>query len=167
MEPPITCQVDLCDELLACLADEEVALEGLLFKLREQHLVLASGEHRWLERTTAEVIAALDLLDAAGHRREAPAAALNVALGLPGDSKLGVVADTVSDEATCQRIIQRRQSLRNVLDQVRRTSRQNKELLASNLAATGDALSVLGMTPTYDATGRSLPRLSRMLDTRA
>ncbi len=170
MEHSALTKSDPYEELLARLSEEEVALDGLLFKLREQHLVLASGEHRWLERTTAELGQALDALTVAGQRRETAALAVSTALGLPEDSTLGLVADRVADEATCQKIIQRRQSLRNVLDQVRRTSRQNKDLLANNLAATGDALALLGMTPTYDAAGtvgKSLPRLSRMLDTRA
>ena len=158
------------DTLLACLAEEESALDSLLFKLKEQYLVLSSGEHRWLDRTTAEVNTALERLTTTGQRREKAAAVANTTLGLSPNATLEELSDRIVDEAAGQRLHIRRQSLRNLLDQVRRTSRHNRELLANNLAATGDALAVLGMAPTYDAAGakgRPTSRLSRVLDTRA
>jgi hypothetical protein len=158
-----------CEALLARLAEEEEALEHLLFKLREQHMVLSSGEHRWLGPSTREVEAAVRQLTAAGERREAVARTVHAAHGLPPGASLAGLAERVSDELTCQLLHQRQRSLRNVLDQVRRGSRQNRELLAHGLAATNDALALLGSVPTYDSAGgvdRSAGRPVRTFDTR-
>jgi len=157
-----------CRDLLACLAEEQDALERLLFKLREQHLVLTSGEHRWLEPCTAEVEAAVRGLTEVGRRREAVAAQVHAAHGLHSGSTLANLADRVADELVCQQLHQRQRSLRDALDQVRRASRQNRQLLAVGLAATNDALAVLGAVPTYDAGGASshaMPR-TRSFDAR-
>ena len=140
-------------ELLAVLADEQGALEHLLFKLREQNMVLSSGEHRWLSQSTAEVESAVHVLTATGRRREDVAARVHRAHGLAADSKITSLASRLGDELTCQQLLQRQRTLRDVLDQVRRCSRQNRELLAQGLAATNDALALLGSVPTYDSFG--------------
>ncbi len=158
-----------CEELLAGLAEEQKALEHLLFKLREQNLVLSSGEHRWLAACTAEVESAVAALTAAGERRQAVAAAVHAAHGLAPGASLRSLAERVSDELTCQQLHQRQRSLRDVLDQVRRSSRQNREMLAHGLAATNDALALLGTVPTYDSVGAvdsSAGRPVRTFDTR-
>ncbi len=151
-----------CDSLLACLAEEQDALGRLLFKLREQQLILTSGEHRWLEPCTAEVEAAVEQLTEVGRRREQIAAGVHAAHGLPAGTTLSALADRVADELACQQIHQRQRALRDVLDQVRRSSRQNRQLLASGLAATNDALAVLGGVPTYDSGGSAQSGLSRV-----
>ena len=158
-----------CEDLLACLAEEEKALEHLLFKLREQNMVLTSGEHRWLAASTSEVEAAVRALTAAGERREAVAQSVHAAHGLPAGANIRTLAERVKDELVCQQLHQRQRSLRNVLDQVRRCSRQNREMLAHGLAATNDALTLLGNVPTYDSAGgvdRSAGRPIRTFDTR-
>ncbi len=140
-------------DLLAVLADEQAALEHLLFKLREQHMVLSSGEQRWLSQCTAEVESAVHVLTATGRRREDLAARVHHAHGLAPGSNIKALAGRVDDELTCQHLLQRQASLRDVLDQVRRCSRRNRELLAHGLAATNDALALLGCLPTYDSAG--------------
>lgn len=150
-----------CDALLTCLGEEQDALGRLLFKLREQHLILTSGEHRWLEPSTSEVETAVRQLTEVGQRREQVAARVHAAHGLPAGSTLSALAERVSDELVCQRIHQRQRSLRDILDQVRRSSRQNRQLLASGLAATNDALAVLGAVPTYDAGGTASHSMTR------
>ncbi len=142
-----------CADLIDCLTEEQAALEYLLFKLREQHMVLSSGEHRWLTACTSEVESAVRELTGIGRRREEVAALVHADHGLAPGSTLSVLAEKVRDELTCQRLLQRQRDLRDVLDQVRRCSRQNRELLAHGLAATNDALALLGAVPTYDSTG--------------
>lgn len=142
-----------CLDLLACLAEEQEALERLLFKLREQQMVLTSGEHRWLAAATAEVESAVAELTVIGARRESVAAAVHAAHQVPVGANLTALAERVEDEMACQQLHQRQRTLRDVLDQVRRCSRQNRELLASGLAATNDALALLGTVPTYDSAG--------------
>jgi hypothetical protein len=142
-----------CRELLACLSEEQAALEHLLFKLKAQNLILSSGEHRYLPECTAEVESAVLVLTVSGRRRESVAATVHAAHGLPADAKLTALADAVDDEVICQQLLLRHRSLRDILDQVRRCSRQNREMLAHGLAATTDALALLGAVPTYDASG--------------
>ena len=158
------------ETLLSSLADEQEALETLLFRLKEQYHLLASGEHRWLSRTSAEVAEALEVVAAASGTRERAASVVHTQLGLGPGTTLERVAEQVSDEVVSQRIYQRRRSMRDVLDQVRRCSRHNRDLLAGGFAATGDALTLLGMTPTYDAAGTAAAQIAphaRVLDTRA
>ncbi len=167
-EPDPKSETTDCEALLACLAEEQDALGRLLFKLREQHLILTSGEHRWLEPSTSEVESAVRQLTDVGQRREAIAGRVHAAHGLPAGSTLARLGERVSDELLCQQLHQRQRSLRDVLDQVRRSSRQNRRLLATGLAATNDALAVLGAVPTYDAEGlatHSLPS-TRSFDAR-
>ena len=142
-----------CDALLSCLAEEQDALEHLLFKLREQQLVLTAGENRWLAPATSEVEQAVAALTTIGQRREDVAARVHAAFGVPAGAKLSELADHIDDEIACQNLYQRQRSLRDTLDQVRRASRQNRELLASGLATTNDALALLGAVPTYDSAG--------------
>ena len=146
-------QDDDCSDLLNCLDQEQRALEQLLFKLREQHLILTAGEQRWLSACTSEVEDAVKELTRAGHVREGAAGKVHAAHQLPNGSTLSDLADRVADELAGQHLRQRQMALRNVLDQVRRCSRQNRQLLASGLAATNDALALLGAKPTYDASG--------------
>lgn len=158
-----------CEDLLGCLAEEQNALEHLLFKLREQYLILASGEHRWLAQSTAEVESAVHMLTAVGRRRQDVADRIHAAHGLPAGSHLAELASRMDDELTCGEILQRRHALRDILDQVRRCSRRNREMLAAGLTAVNDALSLLGSVPTYDSAGsldRSPAETLRTFDAR-
>ena len=139
--------------LLDCLADEQEALDNLLFKLRQQNMVLNAGEHRWLASCTNEVEQAIKSLTVTGRRRELISAQLHAEHGLEQTARLIELADQVDDEVVCQQLRQRQRCLRDVLDQVRRCSRQNRQMLASGLAATNDALAILGVVPSYDAAG--------------
>lgn len=142
-----------CSQLIAALEHEEKALEELLFKLREQNLVLTSGEHRWLAASTAEVETAVRALTEAGSQREVAARAVHQYYGLAPGANIRALADVVADELACQQLLQQQRRLRDLLDQVRRCSRQNREMLAHGLAATNDALALLGAVPTYDSAG--------------
>lgn len=168
-EAPAGTDANACAPLLACLAEEEAALELLLFKLREQQLVLSAGEHRWLTACTTEVEAAVHELTAAGQKREGAARAVHARYGLPLGTKINDLAEQVGDELTGQHLLQRKRKLRDLLDQVRRCSRQNREMLAHGLAATNDALALLGAVPTYDSAGtvaRAGGRTYRSFDAR-
>ena len=142
-----------CTALIAALDAERQALELLLFKLREQNMVLTSGEHRWLAQATAEVEQAVKDLTVAGNAREAESARVHAYYRLAPGANIAALAEAVADELTCQQLLQMQRQLRDILDQVRRCSRQNREMLAQGLAATNDALALLGMVPTYDSAG--------------
>lgn len=154
-----------------CLSDECVALEHLLFKLEEEHLVLASGRHRWLDQASAEVSAAVEALDLCERRRLGLADALIGELGLPVAATLGDIADAIDiDQAEMLRGYRTR--MRDLLERIHDLVQRNRDLLARGLAATADALALLGAGPTtaYDATGAppSVPSgFARIFDARA
>jgi hypothetical protein len=58
------------DELSTRLWRERCVLELLRFKLAEEHLILASGHHSWLDRATAEVEQVVEMLELADTERE-------------------------------------------------------------------------------------------------
>ncbi|HZU80315.1 MAG TPA: flagellar protein FlgN [Acidimicrobiales bacterium] len=155
----------------ACLSDECAALEHLLFKLEEEHLVLASGRHRWLDQASAEVSAAVETLDLTERRRLGLADAIIGALGLPVAATLGDIADAIDiEQAEVLRDYRRR--MRDLLEKIHDLVQRNRDLLARGLAATADALALLGAGPTaaYDATGAPPPDhagFARIFDARA
>ncbi len=138
----------------ACLSEECAALEQLLFKLEEEHLVLASGRHRWLDQASAEVAAAVEALELTERRRLALADAIVGHLGLPVQATLGDIADAL-DEQRGDVLRDLRRQMRTLLERVHDLVQQNRDLLARGLAATADALALLGATPpaAYDASG--------------
>lgn len=75
-------------ELSAALWRERELLDLLVFKLEEEHLVLASGKSRWLDHATREVEHVMTRLRAASLERIAIAAAVALQWGLPEDASL-------------------------------------------------------------------------------
>ena len=85
------------DVFAAVMADEREALDTLLFKLEEEHLVLASGRHRWLRQASAEVAVAVSALEVTERRRIALADAVVGMLGLPVRATLEQIATAAPD----------------------------------------------------------------------
>lgn len=156
-----------CGPLLLCLKDEQEVLERLLYTLRVQNLLLAAGEVRWMAASNSELEEAVKAISVISARREQLAAEANHAHGLTL-GRLKDLAGSVADEWACQQLMQRQAVLRDLLDKVRRCSKDNQQMLAHGLAATTDALSILGRVPTYNASGSvSAPTPSISIDTRA
>jgi hypothetical protein len=155
--------------LVVCLFEESEALEHLAFKLEQEQLVLAAGKPRLLARNSAEFEQAVKALDEVSRRREALVETAAAELGLAPPTTLTALADAATDEDERRVLGQRRQVM---LDQVARITElcaRNREILARNLAATTDALALLGDGPSYTAmatTTVAAPR-ARMLDARA
>ncbi len=141
------------DPLTTCLATEHAAVEALVYKLDQQHLLLASGQHRWLPRATAEVEQAVADLQASTRAREEAARSAAAAAGLPAMVDLGAIVDALPEGAERAALAARQQTMRSLVDQLGGSLSRNRELLARGMAATSDALALLGTTPSYDATG--------------
>lgn len=155
--------------LSVCLFEEREALDEVAFKLEQQYLVLCAGRHALVERTTAEFRRAVQVLDAASRRRADLVAAAAVELRLTATPTLGGLADAVEDEDERHVLEEHRRAMVELVQRIGELSTRNRELLARNLAATTDALALLGAEPSYSSTGEHLTGavVPRILDARA
>jgi flagellar biosynthesis/type III secretory pathway chaperone len=155
--------------LVVCLFEESEALDHLAFKLEQEQLVLVAGKPRLLARNSAEFEQAVKALDVISRRREQLVVAAAAELELPATTTLSALADAAEDEDERRVLSERRQVMRTQVARITQLCAANREILARNLAATTDALALLGESPSYTAmatTTVAAPR-SRMLDARA
>jgi hypothetical protein len=155
--------------LVVCLFEESDALEHLAFKLEQEQLVLVAGKPRLLARNSAEFEQAVKALDVVSRRREELVLAAAAELGLPPATTLSALADAAPDEDERRVLGERRQIMRGQVARISDLCAKNRDILARNLAATTDALALLGESPSYTAmatTTVGAPRF-RVLDARA
>lgn len=157
------------EALSTCLWEERQALEDLAYQLEAQQLVVSAGRHRMLPRATGAVETALAHLAACEAARATAARQLAGELGLAADANLELLAQALPEHAEALRSHRRR--LRELLTQVDDLTRGTRGLLARNLAATTDALAILGVTPDYPAAtpgtgGPPLRPAAALVDTR-
>lgn len=146
------------DEVSNQLWQERGILELLLFKLEEEHLVLASGRHAWLARTTAEVEYVVEILKSADLARAVAVSALAEELDLDPAPTLAELAEA-APEPWESILTWHRDALLTAFAQVDQVSARNREILARGIAATTGALTYLGEQAqgAYDATGARAP----------
>lgn len=155
--------------LVACLFEESEALEHLAFKLEQEQLVLVAGKPRLLARNSVEFEQAVKALDVVSRRREQLVAVAAGEFGLPATTTLSTLADAAQDEDERRVLAERRQIMRAQVARISDLCARNRQILARNLAATTDALALLGDGPSYTAmatTTVGAPR-AHMLDARA
>jgi len=142
------------DRLSVCLWDEQAALEELAFRLDEELLVLTSGRHQWLTRATAEVALALSRLGEVERRRTDSARELAEELGLSGVVTLKSLAEAAEPD-DARTLSEHRDNLLHLLGLVQELAERNRAMIASNLAATTDALACIGAAPVsaYNSAG--------------
>ena len=142
------------DELSTRLWRVRSVLERLGFKLAEEHLILASGCHSWLDRATAEVEEVVEELAVADADRAQAVADLSYQLGLRAVPTLAELADS-APEPWADLLVGHRLALLEHFAQIERVSSANRAILARRLAATTDALNYLGVRPgvAYGANG--------------
>ncbi len=147
------------DELSTRLWRERCVLELLRFKLAEEHLILASGHHSWLDRATAEVEQVVEMLELADTEREEAVAAVGVELGLGSAPTLAALV-AAAPEPWSEILAGHRQAMLDHFEQIEKVSAANREILARRMAATTDALAYLGVQPAvaYAASGRRAGR---------
>ena len=131
-------------------------MELLLFKLQQEHLMLAAGQDRWLQHATAEVNLVMEQLHQVSGTRTAMASSLALSCGLDSDVTLAQLAAAAPVEWSAMLADQRLQ-LRELLGQVEQVARTNREILASRLSVARDALAMLGEAPAvgYDQYGQN------------
>jgi hypothetical protein len=121
-------------------------MELLLFKLQQEHLMLAAGQDRWLSHATAEVNLVMAELQQVSGGRTATAAGLAAQTGLGADATLAQLA--LAAPAEWQVMLgDQRDQLRELLQQVEQVGHTNREILASRLSVARDALVMLGEAP--------------------
>lgn len=133
--------------LSTCLWEERQALEDLAYQLETELLIVTAGRHRMLPRATAELESVLGRVAACEAGRAAASRALALELGMSPDANLEVLAQALPEHADALRSHRRR--LRELLAQIDDLTRRTRGLLARHLAATTDALAVLGVTSDY------------------
>ena len=141
------------DGIVTYLIVEQQALEELSFKLEEERLILMAGRHRFLDRATAEVEFAANALSVIGQTRETLIREAARSLGLPIDASLRQISEAAPSSASRLRLQAMRQAMRKTMESISDTTAQNRQLLARGLAATMDALAMLGTSTSYDASG--------------
>ncbi|MCU4185044.1 flagellar protein FlgN [Acidiferrimicrobium sp. IK] len=157
------------DAILGCILLEQEALDELSFKLEEQRLILLAGQHRYLGRATTEIDDVAANLAALGRQRAATLADAAGALGIDPSATLRDIAEALPTPEAQARVSTARDAMRATVAQINRTVEENRRLLAGGLAATIDALAMLGTAPSYDAsgTGSQGGERSVLLDARA
>lgn len=121
-------------------------MELLLFKLQQEHLMLAAGQDRWLHHATAEVNLVMAELAQASAARTATSAQLAAAAGLSAEATLGELAAAALPEWSLM-LHDQREQLRALLRQIESVGRINREILANRLSVTREALVMLGEAP--------------------
>jgi len=136
--------------LLSSQLERECGLmELLLFKLQQEHLMLAAGQDRWLHHATAEVNLVMEELHQATATRTATAISLARDAGLPANATLGQLSQSASSTSPewAGMLEGQREHLRDLLTEIEQVGRINREILASRLSVTRDALAMLGEAP--------------------
>jgi hypothetical protein len=121
-------------------------MELLLFKLQQEHLMLAAGQDRWLAHATAEVNLVMAELQQVSGSRTATATSLAAQTGLAATATLAQLALAAPTEWQVM-LSDQRDQLRDLLQQVEQVGRTNREILASRLSVARDALVMLGEAP--------------------
>ncbi len=144
------------EELSGHLWRQRAVLEMLVFKLEEEHLLLASGRHAWLSHSTAEVSHVIEALEAVESARAVALAEVAADLGLAPGATLREIASAAPEP--WDRILDgHREALLANLRNAQRIAALDREVLALDLASTNDALAVLGSGgTTYEADGSAL-----------
>ncbi len=135
------------EALSSCLWEQREALEELAFQLEAELLMVASGRYRWLPRTTAAVEEALARLADVEARRGAAADVVAAEAGLAPGANLEALACALPDSAELLR--SHRRNLQDRLHDVEELAASTRGLLARNLAATADALALIGVEQGY------------------
>jgi hypothetical protein len=121
------------------LLREQALLEMLLFKLEEEHLVLATGRTRWLAAATREVEAVLAEIRRCELVRATLVAAVSPSLQLSENPSLRELAEAAPEPWDFV-LDQHRRSFLEIADEIGAQANANKQLLNRGAAATRDLL---------------------------
>ncbi|MHB1503213.1 MAG: flagellar export chaperone FlgN [Acidimicrobiales bacterium] len=144
------------EDLSSHLWRQRAILEMLVFKLEEEHLLLASGRHGWLAHSTSEVNHVLEALNDSETARAGVVADLADELGMDGELTLSRLAST-APEPWGTILAGHRHALVEGLRKAQQIAALDRELLGRDLLAASDALTALGeSSTTYESDGTSV-----------
>ena len=144
---------------------ERQLMELLLFKLEEEHLVLASGRERWLSHATREVETVLSEIKRVELDRSIAVESAAAEVGLGSQPTLKDLSEHATGPWT--RIFdEHRKALLELAGEIDTMAGANRELLARGEKAARDALIALGevegSTNTYSPNGFSREGIGRI-----
>lgn len=157
-------------ELSNLLWQERQLLDRLLFKLKVEQMLLASGETRFLPMATAEAEEVLLATREAALARDVAAQSVAELFGLQEDAGLRDIAtaapaDTPWPEIFTKHLV----ALTALANEIKQVRDSNASIVAHASRSTQETLSTLGAreVTTYDATGAASgePSRSRLFDT--
>jgi hypothetical protein len=131
------------EKLSQILWRERELLDGLLFKLVVEQLVLSSGRTRWLMRAANEVELILEELRRTEILRAVAADEAAASIGLEENSSLAALAEAL-DEPWQSIMIDHRDEFRRVSREIEALADTNRELLTVGLRAARETLMSLG-----------------------
>ena len=133
-------------EVSTLLWRERQLLDLLVFKMEEEQLILAASRPHLLGPASAEVAQVLEQISQCEAEREVATRELAAELGLDSPARLGELVQA-TDEPWTGIFSEHRKALLAAVERVRTLAAGTKALLAARLAATSDALALLGQAP--------------------
>lgn len=147
--------------LAAVLWEERRQLEGLLYRLITQQLVLTSGQTRWLGNADADINSAMTTIRDTEVLRAIEVETIAAKLGTSGDVSLADLA-AAAPEPWSTTLQDHRSALRGLAAEIDTTVAENRRLLKAGAQAVGETLARIGsFSSTYDARGESVHRGQR------
>ncbi len=143
-------------DLSSILWREREMLELLLFKLDEEHLILASGRSRWLAHATREVEMVLDQIRRTEVMRAAEVEVIGARLGLGSDASLTQLADA-APAPWGDLLREHRKTFLALAAEVTALAEANRDMLTMGQRSVRETmLSVMGSVETYGRRGETV-----------
>jgi hypothetical protein len=133
---------------------EQRLLDVLLYRMEVQHLVMAAGRGRWIERAAADVEAALEELGEHEIIRAMQVADIAPLLGLEAGASLRQLV-AAAPEPWCDILRDHQQAFLELVAQVEETSHANRDLVRRSMTTMRELLSTGDGPPTADSYGRT------------
>lgn len=139
------------NELSTLLWREREMLDLLVFKLEEEHLLLAAGKTKWIPFATKEVEQVLERLRASELQRTVESAAVAHEWGLDDGATLRELADAAPSPAWREILTSHLEALTAQAHEIARVRDINLQHLRAAQRATQDTLSRLDGTGSADS----------------
>jgi flagellar biosynthesis/type III secretory pathway chaperone len=132
-------------ELGAILVEQQGLLEALLYRLDQEHLILATGRTRWLSQATSEVMAVGTELGQQDERRRGAVDRLAVSLGMGAGVTLSELAERAPD-GWAEVLRRHREIMRTGVADVQAIVARNRAVVAERLNSSNALLNRMGAT---------------------
>jgi hypothetical protein len=151
----VSATTPLFGTLCQTLWREQRLLDLLLYRMEVQHLVLASGNARWVDQAADDVESTIDVLREEELVRATQVARVAERLGLDSSASLRELVD-VAPEPWKEILRDHQRGFLELVDQIDATSKTNRELIRRSLQLTREMLGVPSdgrHASTYDRSG--------------